>query len=373
MDNVTHTLFALTLARTGLGQRGRGTMAALVIASNAPDIDIVMTAQGPLSYLQWHRGPTHGPAGILVLGIMTAWIVWMGRTYLDSRGRPPQGPVHNASIGVLSRLSVLGVFLHVAMDLATPYGTRILSPLSPVWVATDWMPIIEVYMLAILAAGLVLGWKPAVRRRAATIALTLVATCYGARAIAHRRAIAASPNLFGSLPPRCQYAAEPSSMSRWGQDGAARFRTGESVPCLADLAALPTFVSPFRWRIVARFSNGYEVREIDLLVPDADDRPLASRSREAHAVRVADEWTPAIERASRSRVGQVFLGFSRFPAAESVAHADGTTTVRWTDVRFVDRLPLPTPARTASTRTNFFTATVRIGAEGEVLEQRLGP
>ena len=56
MDNVTHTLFALTLARTPLGRAGRGTTMALVLASNAPDIDIVATVGGGPSYLTWHRG-----------------------------------------------------------------------------------------------------------------------------------------------------------------------------------------------------------------------------------------------------------------------------------------------------------------------------
>jgi len=41
MDNLTHTLFGLTLARTPLGRAGRGTTAALILASSAPDIDII--------------------------------------------------------------------------------------------------------------------------------------------------------------------------------------------------------------------------------------------------------------------------------------------------------------------------------------------
>src|SRR5438128_998519 len=45
MDNLTHTLFGLTLARTPLGRSGRGVTTALVLASNAPDVDIVMTAR----------------------------------------------------------------------------------------------------------------------------------------------------------------------------------------------------------------------------------------------------------------------------------------------------------------------------------------
>src|SRR5438445_9794131 len=83
MDNATHTLFALTLARTPLGRAGRGTTTALVLASNAPDVDFVMsfvtTARGSASYLQWHRGPTHGLLGVLALGAIVALLVRAGQ------------------------------------------------------------------------------------------------------------------------------------------------------------------------------------------------------------------------------------------------------------------------------------------------------
>ena len=85
MDNLTHTLFGATIARTPLGRAGRGTTAALLLASNAPDIDIVATAGGAVKYLEWHRGPTHGPLGIVVLALVTAGLVWIGRRIFDRR------------------------------------------------------------------------------------------------------------------------------------------------------------------------------------------------------------------------------------------------------------------------------------------------
>src|SRR5207244_9031015 len=85
LDNLTHSLFALTLARTPLGRAGRGTTATLLLASNAPDIDIVTTAGGAISYLKWHRGPTHGPLGMPRLGILTAGLAWAGRQALYRR------------------------------------------------------------------------------------------------------------------------------------------------------------------------------------------------------------------------------------------------------------------------------------------------
>ena len=46
---------------------------AIILASNAPDIDIVATSGGAATYFQWHRGPTHGAAGVLGLsGTVTA-------------------------------------------------------------------------------------------------------------------------------------------------------------------------------------------------------------------------------------------------------------------------------------------------------------
>src|SRR5919204_5552167 len=92
MDNVTHTLFGLTLARTALARAGRGTTAALIIASNIPDIDVVSAAGGTVGYLKWHRGPTHGPLGIIALGVATAVIVWSWMRWRAAR-QAPRAPI----------------------------------------------------------------------------------------------------------------------------------------------------------------------------------------------------------------------------------------------------------------------------------------
>src|SRR5436190_24206085 len=128
MDNVTHTLFALTLARSPLGRAGRGTTAALIIASNAPDIDIVGAARGGITYLAWHRGPTHGPLGIVGLGVATAGLVWVGRRMLERR-MPEKATARaseaegQASFGMLVMVSLIGVLFHILMDVPTSYGT----------------------------------------------------------------------------------------------------------------------------------------------------------------------------------------------------------------------------------------------------------
>src|SRR4051812_21663139 len=146
MDNVTHTLFGLTLARTRLSRAGRGVTAALVLASNAPDVDIVTAFQGTASYVKWHRGPTHGPLGIVGLGLTAALIVWaIDRWTYGTEADPDR--VRNApapaSFLALVGISMLGVLLHVMMDFPTSYGTRFLSPFDWHWFAVDWMPIVD--------------------------------------------------------------------------------------------------------------------------------------------------------------------------------------------------------------------------------------
>ncbi len=182
MDNVTHTLFGATLARTPLGRAGRGTTTALLLASNAPDIDIVTTLGGAAKYLEWHRGPTHGPLGVVGLGLVTAALVAIGLRLLD-RERTSE----HATFGMLVAVSIVGVVFHIFMDLPTSYGTRPLSPFSWQWYAWDWMPIIDIYLLAALAAGLVFGqYFPSARRRNAAIVLLFVGANYGVRAVAHK-------------------------------------------------------------------------------------------------------------------------------------------------------------------------------------------
>jgi inner membrane protein len=203
MDNVTHTLFALTLARTRLGRSGRGATAALVLASNAPDIDIVATLGGTANYLAWHRGPTHGPLGIAGLGALTAAIVWAWIRFRERNGGERSAVAPPATFGRLLMLSVLGVSAHILMDLPTSYGTRLLSPFDWRWFAVDWMPIVDIYLLTALGAGLVFGALSAdARRRNVAIALGLMVGIYGVRSRPGSSAPRCRGPVIRSFPPR---------------------------------------------------------------------------------------------------------------------------------------------------------------------------
>jgi membrane-bound metal-dependent hydrolase YbcI (DUF457 family) len=368
LDNLTHSLFGLTLGRTPLGQAGRGTTTALLLASNSPDIDIVATAGGALRYLEWHRGPTHGPLGVIGLGLATAAIVWAGRRAWNSKAatEPP------ASFLMLWAIATVGVVCHVLMDLPTSYGTRLFSPFDWRWFAEDWMPIIDVYLLIALAAGLLFGGASLrTRRRAAVIVLVFTAANYVTRAVTHHQAMVQASRLFGPLLPEpCDDAIPLEWIDRWPRDRHAAGaeldgeRDRSATRCVVEIAAIPDFLSPFHWRVVAHLSNAYEMHDLDLLVPRA-----GADTEWRLSVRYPNQWTPAVMQASRSRVAQVFLGFSRFPSVRSVVDGSGDATVTWNDMRFV-------PGRADDRRVqrpNLFTATVSLDRDGRILEEKLGP
>lgn len=373
MDNLTHSLFGLTLAHTPLGRAGRGVTAALLLGSNAPDIDIVTTAGGAATYLEWHRGPTHGPIGIIGLGLATAVIVVAARGLLRRHASNAAGEGRearrDAAFGPLAMAATAAVLLHVLMDLPTSYGTRFLSPFSWTWFGEDWFPIIDFYLLTILAAALWFG-RSAPQRNAA-VALTLVLAYYGFRASLHGQAVATAPAVFGAqLPERCDDGADPGpGIDSWPRRAPGRAdgpfqRDLAARRCVLEIAALPDFVSPFRWRLIAQLTNSYEVRTVDLL----SRRGLRSSDARLLAVRYPNQWTPAAVKASAAPMARTFLGFSRFPAVSSLIDADGSATVVWSDVRFV--------VSDGDVRTrripSLFGASVRIAADGSILSDRLG-
>ena len=333
MDNVTHTLFALTLARTPLARAGRGTAVALVLASNAPDVDIVATIGGAPSYLTWHRGPTHGALGIVWLGLVVAGLVWIGRRAV---GRDPDEEL-DAPFRMLVPISIIGVLCHVLMDLPTSYGTRLLSPVDWHWFAVDWMPIIDVNLLFALAASLGLGGTSAAgRRRSAAIVLVLMAANYGLRAAAHQQALADAPRLFGPLMPRrCDPPADEGPVDSWPRRVSAT-PPATGTRCLVELVAIPTFLSPFRWRVIAHLSNAYEIHDINLLDARFRRPPSDTEVLWRTTLRFPSVWTPAVWTAASTKLGRSFLGFARLPAVRSIVDPAGVTTVRWTDLRFID-------------------------------------
>lgn len=343
MDNVTHSLFALTLAQTPLRRAGRGSTLALLIASNAPDIDIVTALSGgSTSYLAHHRGLTHGPLGMLILAGVAALVARIACGIGRRRD--------SASTGALVALGLIGTVCHVAIDLPTSYGTRFLTPFNSAWYAADWLPIIDIYLVAILGCGLAAAQlRPAVRARVAAVALVLMAGNYAFRGALHHVALARA----SSESPSLVEHVHSWSNSAEGKLPAERPCAGEAPPgrdCLVAAAALPTFLTPFRWRVIRAYPGGYLLSEIDLL------RPAAPGAR----VWYPSDEGPDVATAARAHPAHVLLTFSRFPAARVDLDR---ASVRIDEVRFLGGTG---PLREDARPRNLFSVLVPLDSSGRI-------
>ena len=74
MENLTHTLVGVLLARAGLDRWTPRATALCVVAANLPDIDIV-TAGSSINYLTYHRHITHSLPAVPVMAALTVLIV----------------------------------------------------------------------------------------------------------------------------------------------------------------------------------------------------------------------------------------------------------------------------------------------------------
>src|SRR6059036_2158954 len=85
MENISHSLAGLALARAGLGGRNRLSGAALVLGSNLPDLDLLWSLRGRVAYLDEHRGVTHSLAGCVPLALALGLTLWAADRLLVTR------------------------------------------------------------------------------------------------------------------------------------------------------------------------------------------------------------------------------------------------------------------------------------------------
>ncbi|MBI3932454.1 MAG: metal-dependent hydrolase [Acidobacteria bacterium] len=278
MDNLTHTLTGLALARSGLSGATRGATAALVLASNLPDVDVVTWLAGTTVYLQHHRDLTHSVVGAPLLALALATLLRL--------------TVRGSRFLALLACGLVGVGGHAFMDLWTSYGTRVLSPFDRTWYTWDLVFIVDPLILILLAGGLLVPRRLPAGLRPAAASLALVLAYVGGRAALHARATDLA---------------------------LARIPSGEP----RRLAVMPTPIDPTRWRVLADSGPAYWTGEVRLV---GSAPPLHRRDKRPE--------DPVVQRVREtSDVAATFLDFSPFPWLEVRQTPDGTA-VTWTDLRF---------------------------------------
>jgi inner membrane protein len=294
MDNLCHTLAGAALAYAGLKDRTRLGTATLLIASNLPDLDVLVFATGTPA-VAFRRGWTHGVLAQAVLPVLLTLVMLFVARRQAARGSGPP-----ADWRWLLALSYLGVVLHVGMDLLNNYGVRILMPFETRWFYGDTLFIIDPWLWLILAAGVWLA-----RRQGAPIAA---------------RGALVTAVLYVGIMLLSARVARATVSEAW--------RAANGSPASA-LMVGPVPVTPFRREVIIDAGGRYvtgaftwlpqEVRFDPEFVPKHDDDPRVAIARRAANIRA-------------------FLVWARFPFWTLEPLADGSTRVTVGDMRFAGRL-----------------------------------
>jgi inner membrane protein len=141
MDNLTHSLVGVALARSSLPwfPRLRGPLVAAVVANNLPDIDhawLDLFEDPRLAYLLHHRGHTHTLALALPQALVSAAVAKATDT--------------QARWGPLILVSFAGIVLHIFFDYLNNYGLPPFWPVHDLRYQGDTLFILDPYLWAIL-------------------------------------------------------------------------------------------------------------------------------------------------------------------------------------------------------------------------------
>jgi inner membrane protein len=293
MDNLCHTLTGAALAEAGLKHRTRFASAALMIAANLPDIDVLAFTTGtpPVAL---RRGWTHGVlAQALLPVLLTAVLVAV------DRWRPPRPGTAPPRIGALLLLGYIGVLSHVAMDWLNNYGVRLLMPLSRRWFYGDSVFIVDPWLWLALAAGVLLA-RRARRTRVAAIAVLIAAAYVGAMVMSARAARA--------------YVEES-----W---------TAQTGSRPAKLMVGPVPINPFRKTVIVDAGDAYRRGTFTWFPRQFELAPGRVPRHDRH---------PAVLQAQEDPRFRAILAWARFPYYELTRGPDGIR-VTVADMRFGPRL-----------------------------------
>ena len=294
MDNVCHTLVGAAMAEAGLKKYSAYATATLLIASNLPDVDVLVFATDTPG-IEFRRGWTHGVVGqaLLPIGLTLAVMAW-------GRWRRPKGP-HPVSAGPplragwLLALSYLALYSHLFLDFLNNYGVRLLAPLEWRWFYGDAVFIVDPWLWLALGAGVWVARRTRMPQPAAIslgAAMGYVLVMLGSAAVAREAVI---------REWRASRGYDPSA-----------------------LMVGPVPVSPFSHELIIDAGDHYETGTYRFWSPrlrlDSARVPKNEHAPEVAAARAA----PAI---------RSFLVWSRFPVWEVVRTGEGAlVTVR--DMRF---------------------------------------
>jgi inner membrane protein len=250
---------------------------ASVIAAELPDLDNFWPEpDAVLHALRAHRGLSHA----WVVSPLWALVATAVGCLVFRRAR--FGPVF-----LFSLLAV--VFGHLAGDLWTGWGTRLLLPFSDQRLSLDWVAVIDPYLTLPLLIGAIWAWRRRDRWRQALVVGLAISSAYLGFRVASRAV------LMGRVE---------------GAYAAAR-----------EVEVFPTLLSMSGWRWVAVLPDGYVAGRVSLLGPLVEE----GRHGLSQALPAVAANNPTVEEA---------LAWARIPVTSVEPLAGGRLEVRVADLRY---------------------------------------
>lgn len=181
MDNLAHALVGAALGRAVADRHIPRAALTGIVAANAPDwTELLIGLPGTRAdFLDLHRGITHSLAGAIVeiigltLLIRPGWS--LARWWMQRRGREPIAVPPWRWLALCVGVSVLS---HLYMDWQGSYGWRPFLPWSGRWYYLDWVAIADVFFwlvpLMALSWGAERHWVPLAAAVAVGAAITFI-------------------------------------------------------------------------------------------------------------------------------------------------------------------------------------------------------
>ncbi|OGR25557.1 MAG: hypothetical protein A2139_12750, partial [Desulfobacca sp. RBG_16_60_12] len=315
MDPLTHLATGVICSQLLPAPSRWWAAAAAAIFAVLPDVDYIFIFWDRLSFIRYHRGFTHSLVALPLFALAGALL---GRFLGGPRWFKP--------------LLILGLVIlasHLLLDLATSYGTQLLSPFSRRRLALDWIFIIDPYFTALLMAGAI-----------AVLALPLWGPRLGA----------------GFLAMAGLYLMVCASYHHQALDLARRLFQDVN-PGARTVAALPQPFSCRRWQLIA--AGPAEIQQAFVQLPFEAALGLGPGGGKAAAVSVArslhcpvpaipyqapghltvQTWNPVPAAAivyspEAEAILASFLEFARFPLLCRAQSQSGEQLLEWLDLRF---------------------------------------
>ena len=342
MDTITHGIAGSVLTRAL--EPGSETRAAFIVgglAAMVPDLDFLFLSSR-LDYLRGHRGWTHS---FVFLPVLSLALALLARLFF-----------RRARLSTLWLFAAAAVASHILCDWITSYGTMFFTPFARTRYSLDWVFILDPFFTGIAVVslfGAVLS-----RRRARLWAVTgaaLLCGYIGFCGILHGKAL-----------------------DTW--------KRMDRPPAGARVAALPQFLSPFRWLGLSEsdgeahlaffdigpFARGLEnprppTRVSEILSSLSDFYPPPERARIRRFPKPPESQLLAEARALPDV--QIYLAFARFPLETVEPTADGGASITWEDLRFLPWFAGPWGSHDGRLRREPFVYRVRLDATGQPVDR----